>query len=143
MAPGEAVRVQRPHVLLAEDNAINQRVAARLLEKHGFTVETAEDGQAAVEAWQRGRFDLVLMDIQMPILDGYQATAKIRELERQAGIRTPILALTANAMPEDRARCLKAGMDGYIAKPIQGRELIAAVTNLLPPLTLLPPVTRG
>jgi len=143
VAPGEMVRLQRPRVLLAEDNAINRLVAARLLEKHGFTVATAEDGQAAVEAWQRGRFDLVLMDIQMPVLDGYQATAKIREIERQTGIRTPILALTANAMPEDRARCLAAGMDGYIAKPLQGQELIDAVTSLLPPLAPPPPVTRA
>jgi CheY-like chemotaxis protein len=107
------------HVLLAEDNKVNQKFAVRALQKEGHTVVVANNGREAVEAWQREKFDVVLMDVQMPEMDGLEATARIIELER-AGERdghTPIVAMTANAMKGDRARCLEAGMDGYISKP--------------------------
>jgi CheY-like chemotaxis protein len=100
-------------ILVAEDNPINQLVAVRLLEKHGHTVVVACNGREAVAAVQGGGIDLVLMDIQMPEMDGLEATAAIRAAEAGAGRRLPILALTALAMVGDRERCLAAGMDGY------------------------------
>jgi signal transduction histidine kinase/CheY-like chemotaxis protein/streptogramin lyase len=119
-------------VLLAEDNRVNRLVATRLLEQQGYVVAAAEDGLAALEAWQRGNFDLILMDVHMPLLDGLQVTARIRELERASGHHIPIVALTANAMQGDRERCLAAGMDGYLSKPIQMDDLLTAIEFVLP-----------
>ncbi len=113
-------------VLVVEDNRINQTVTRAILEKQGFVVETADSGEAAIEIWPRG-YDLVLMDIQMPGLDGYETTARIRKLEQETNAHTLVLALTANAMQGDRERCLSAGMDGYVSKPIQMDDLIAAI----------------
>jgi two-component system, sensor histidine kinase and response regulator len=110
-------------VLLAEDNAVNRRVAEAMLARHGHEVVTAEDGREAIAEWRRGVFDLVLMDVQMPETDGISATVAIRAEESAAGPRVPIVALTAHAMESDRQRCLEAGMDGYLTKPIQGQEL--------------------
>jgi CheY-like chemotaxis protein len=118
-------------ILVAEDNPINQVVAVRLLEKHGHTVVVAATGREAVAAVQGGGFDLVLMDVQMPEMDGFEATAAIRAAEPRADRRLPILALTALAMSGDRERCLAAGMDGYLTKPIQGDHLLQAVANAL------------
>jgi CheY-like chemotaxis protein len=118
-------------VLLAEDNAVNQRLALRLLEKQGHTVVVAINGKEAVEAVARERFDLVLMDVQMPELDGLEATALIRAQEQETGGHVPILALTAHAMKGDRERCLEAGMDGYLSKPIQTQEFVRAVDAVL------------
>ncbi len=106
-------------ILLAEDNEVNQRFAARLLEKRGHYVTLARNGHEAVDACQNNNFDLVLMDIQMPDMDGFQATARIRELQRPDSKRTLIIAMTAHAMKGDREKCLAADMDGYVSKPIK------------------------
>jgi CheY-like chemotaxis protein len=118
-------------VLLAEDNAVNQLLARRLLEKRGFVVTAVGDGQAAVEAFEKDRFDVVLMDLQMPRMDGFEATTAIREKERSSGERIPIIALTANALKGDRERCLSAGMDGYVSKPIRTAELFETIEKLM------------
>jgi PAS domain S-box-containing protein len=110
-------------VLVAEDNAVNQRLVARLLEKRGHRVTVTANGREAVEALADQTFDLVLMDVQMPEMDGFEATALIREKEKHNGAHIPIIALTAHAMKGDKDRCLAAGMDGYLAKPIRSQEL--------------------
>ncbi|MDX2171077.1 MAG: PAS domain S-box protein [Deltaproteobacteria bacterium] len=127
-----ATAPQRPlHLLLAEDNPVNQRVASRLLEREGHRVTVVADGRAAVAATATTRFDAVLMDVQMPHLDGLEATATIRARERSAG-QAPqvIVAMTAHAMAGDRERCLAAGMDGYVAKPVRRAELLAVLAQL-------------
>jgi CheY-like chemotaxis protein len=116
--------------LLAEDNAVNQRLASRLLEKRGHQVAVTASGREALEMLEKEAFDLVLMDVQMPDMDGLQATALIREREAANGVRTPIVALTAYSMKGDRERCLAAGMDGYITKPVDAAELIAVVESI-------------
>jgi signal transduction histidine kinase/CheY-like chemotaxis protein len=121
----------RMRILLVEDNAINQTIAVRLLEKRGYLVTVAPDGQAAVEAFQTGGFDLVLMDIQMPGMDGFEATAAIREKEKLTGGHIPIVAMTAHALVGDQKRCLAAGMDGYLSKPIRTTELSATIERML------------
>jgi len=120
------------HILLAEDNRVNQRVALHTLEKQGHTVVVVGDGQAALTALAQAPFDLVLMDIQMPVLDGLAATAAIRAQEQTQGAHVPIIAMTAHAMRGDRERCLAAGMDGYVTKPLKATDLAAAITQLRP-----------
>jgi PAS domain S-box-containing protein len=120
---GDAVERKALRVLVAEDNAVNQRLASRMLEKRGHRVTVTANGLEAVEALANGNFDLILMDIQMPEMDGFEATAAIRTREKRDGTHIPIIALTANAMKGDRERCLAAGMDGYLSKPIVPREL--------------------
>jgi CheY-like chemotaxis protein len=115
------------HILLAEDNVVNQRVARAILEKAGHSVEIATTGQQVVRLWEERVFDLILMDVQMPDMDGFEATAAIREKEKQAGSRIPVIAMTAHAMSGDRERCLDAGMDDYISKPIRGPALLDLV----------------
>ncbi|MGE3536593.1 MAG: response regulator [Candidatus Tectimicrobiota bacterium] len=124
------------HILLAEDNPVNQRLAVRLLEKLGHSVITVADGQAAVAALAQQRFDVVLMDVQMPCLNGLEATAAIRQQEQAAGRHVPILALTAHAMKGDAERFLAAGMDGYLAKPVTSEALATALSRLLSPTGL-------
>jgi two-component system sensor histidine kinase/response regulator len=119
------------HVLVAEDNAVNQRLASRLLEKRGHRVTVTANGHEAVEALANQNFDLVLMDIQMPIMDGFEATAVVREKEMHDGGHIPIIALTANAMKGDRERCLASGMDGYLSKPIVAQELDELLATFL------------
>jgi PAS domain S-box-containing protein len=112
------------HVLLAEDSEVNQKLAIGLLERAGHRVVVAGNGREALELFQRDKFDLVLMDVQMPELDGWQATRELRAIERKTGqAHTPIVAMTAHAMQGDRERCLDSGMDDYIAKPIRARQL--------------------
>jgi signal transduction histidine kinase/CheY-like chemotaxis protein len=117
-------------ILLAEDNVVNQKLAVRLLQKRGHEVTLAFNGAEAVKTWETGTFDLILMDVQMPGMDGIEATALIRRTEVFTGGHTPIIALTARAMPEDRTRCLAAGMDGYVSKPIQTEELMREIERL-------------
>ena len=119
-------------ILVAEDNKVNQALARRLLEKQGHTVSIAVDGREAIHAFENNTFDLILMDVQMPEVDGYQATQAIRRQETY-GHRIPIIALTANAMSGDRERCLAAGMDGFISKPIDVAELTEAISALCSP----------
>ncbi len=118
-------------VLLAEDNAVNRRLAMKLLEKRGHHVKAAVNGREALEAWEKERFDVILMDVQMPEMDGFEATAAIRIRERKTGQRQPIIAVTAHAMKGDREKCLKAGMDGYVTKPISITELEEVLSALL------------
>jgi CheY-like chemotaxis protein len=133
-----ALRTQRvreaPRVLLAEDNAVNQKVACRTLEKLGYRVDVAVDGQAAVDAWATGRYDLILMDCQMPVMDGYEASRQIRARET-SGKRIPIVALTAHAMKGADATCVAAGMDDYLSKPIDRAQLNACLERWLSPET--------
>ena len=105
----------------------------RLLEKQGHTVTVAGNGKEALAALDKEAFDLVLMDVQMPEMDGFEATAAIRRQEQATGQHLPIIAMTAHAMKGDRERCLAAGMDGYISKPFHARELAAAIDTLVPP----------
>jgi CheY-like chemotaxis protein len=135
MITRHALRAQRARsgnrILLAEDNPVNQKVAVRLLEKLDYRVDVVADGRAAVAAWQAGAFDLILMDCQMPQMDGYAATREIRKLE--AGkCRIPIVALTAHAMKGDEEKCRAAGMDDYLTKPIDRVKLDGTLNRLLP-----------
>jgi CheY-like chemotaxis protein len=123
-------RRSKLRILLAEDNAINQKLARRILEKHGHTVTVAGDGREAVAAAAKGEFDAILMDVQMPHMSGLDATAAIRAREGGSGKRTPIVAMTANAMKGDRERCLEAGMDGYVSKPIQADQLLEVLARV-------------
>jgi len=130
--PGFAARItsqsvakerRKLRILLAEDNAVNQKIAFRVLEKQGHDVTVAADGREALAALDRARFDVVLMDVQMPEMDGFEVTAAIRALELDTSRHLPIIAMTAHAMQGDRERCLAAGMDAYISKPIKSRDL--------------------
>jgi CheY-like chemotaxis protein len=120
-------------ILLAEDNAINQRLTLRLLEKRGHTVVAAADGVEALDALDKDAFDLVLMDVQMPRMDGFQVTGVVREREKLTGGHLPIFAMTAHVLKGDEERCLSAGMDGYIPKPVSPKELIAVVESVSAP----------
>ncbi|MGO8704349.1 MAG: response regulator [Candidatus Brocadiia bacterium] len=127
-------------ILLAEDNPVNQTLAVRLLEKRGYSTQVADNGRKALEMLEKaapGEFAAVLMDVQMPIMDGYEATAELRKHEAKAGRHTPIVAVTAHAMKGDRERCLAAGMDDYVSKPIHAKDLFAVLdrltTNAPPP----------
>jgi PAS domain S-box-containing protein len=127
----------RLKVLLAEDNAVNQTLAVRLLEKRGCSVTVAGNGAAAVETFEKQVFDVVLMDVQMPGMDGLEATRAIREMEKSAGTHVPIIAMTAHALKGDRDRCISAGMDDYVTKPIRTSELFAAIEKLTDPKSKL------
>lgn len=124
------------HILIAEDNVINQRLATRLLEKCGHTVTVVGNGRAAIAAFQEHVFDLILMDIQMPDMSGFAAITAIRELEQEKGTRTPVIAVTAYAMKGDRERCLAAGVDAYLSKPLHVRELMEVIARLTSPMEL-------
>jgi signal transduction histidine kinase/CheY-like chemotaxis protein len=117
-------------ILVAEDNPVNQVLVRRLMERHGCSVVGADSGRRALEALERQTFDLVLMDVQMPTMDGFEATSAIRERERVTGQHLPVIAMTAHAMAGDRERCIAAGMDGYVAKPIRASELIKEIHRL-------------
>jgi CheY-like chemotaxis protein/HPt (histidine-containing phosphotransfer) domain-containing protein len=129
----QEARPQRgARVLVAEDNEVNQKVAVRILEKLGYRVEVAENGLEAVEACRRSPYSAVLMDGQMPTLDGFEATRRIRELEGEDR-RTPVIAMTASAMKGDRERCLEAGMDDYVSKPVTPESLQAVLKRWVRP----------
>ncbi len=128
IAPNSPVALR---ILLAEDNVVNQRLATRLLEKRGHSVVVVGNGREALDALEKGKYDLVLMDVQMPEMDGLEATTKIRERERFTGGYQPIVALTAHAMKRDEERCLAVGMNGYLAKPIRPQELDALLEQYI------------
>ncbi|MCP4750445.1 MAG: response regulator, partial [Proteobacteria bacterium] len=119
------------HVLLVEDYKTNQLVAMRYLENVGCRVELAENGQQAVELFNRGQYDLILMDVNMPVMDGFAASRLIRDQEQSTGARIPIIALTANAFAEDREKCFAAGMDDFLEKPLQRKKLYAKLEKWL------------
>jgi signal transduction histidine kinase/DNA-binding response OmpR family regulator/HPt (histidine-containing phosphotransfer) domain-containing protein len=130
MPPSDTLRI-----LLAEDNVINQKLAVKLLQRQGHAVAVAENGRLAVEAWQAAQaqgtpYDLVLMDMMMPEMDGLEATRRMRELEQASGAHIPIVAMTANAMQGDRERCLEAGMDGYVSKPVKPETLFEEIQRV-------------
>lgn len=127
----DAIDCRGARVLLAEDNAVNQEVALAMLQHAGCRVTSAANGRAAVAQWLEQPFDLVLMDCQMPELDGFDATREIRAAETGERARVPIVALTANAMEGDRERCLAAGMDDYLAKPFKRSDLVAVLRRWL------------
>jgi len=121
---GKVVALQNRKLLVVEDNPVNQQVARGRLEKMGFDVHVAENGAAALDMLDLDRYDLIFMDCQMPVLDGYQATRRIREAEqRAASARIPIVAMTAHALAGDRDQCIRAGMDDYVSKPFKTEEL--------------------
>ncbi len=119
------------NILLAEDNIINQKVVFNLLKNYGHEITVVTDGKEAVSSWENNSFDLILMDIQMPKMDGFKATASIRERELKRGNHIPIVAMTAHAMKEDRERCLSSGMDEYIAKPIDPKKLKMIINKII------------
>ena len=123
-------------VLLVEDNAVNRIIATKLLEKRGHVVIAVENGALAVEATASDHFDIVLMDVQMPVMDGLTATAHIRTREHTTGVHLPIIAVTAHALDQDRQRCLAAGMDDYLPKPIRTSDLFSTITRFAPPAPL-------
>jgi CheY-like chemotaxis protein/HPt (histidine-containing phosphotransfer) domain-containing protein len=144
VAPTRARRPRQPsrpktsqarslRVLVAEDNATNQKLVLTLLKQRGHQVTVVENGRLAVETSAARPFDVILMDLQMPELGGLEATAAIRARERDTGGHVPIIALTAHAMAGDRERCLAAGMDGYVSKPLRPDDLFAAIDSFLPP----------
>jgi len=121
------------HILLAEDNVVKQKLAVRLLERQGHTVEVAGDGREALETLAKQSFDLVMMDVQMPEMNGFEVTAAIRSRERENGGHLPIIAMTAHAMKGDRERCFEAGMDGYMSKPIRVKDLLETIEKVVAP----------
>jgi CheY-like chemotaxis protein len=136
-APGSIARPSKNglaekqlNVLLAEDNAVNRQLAIGLLTRRGHEVVVATDGRQAIEAWKSARFDVVLMDVQMPVMGGFEATLAIRAEERTRGGHVPIVALTARAMSGDREACMNAGMDDYVAKPLKPAVLFEVIERL-------------
>ncbi|KAK9713045.1 histidine kinase osmosensor [Basidiobolus ranarum] len=123
------ISTSKMKILLAEDNLVNQKVAVRILEKYGHEVTIVSNGLLAVEAVESTKFDIVLMDVQMPIMGGFEATSRIRDMERVSGGHIPIIALTAHAMVGDREKCLSAGMDEYVTKPLRIDELVGTINK--------------
>lgn len=120
-----------PNILIVEDNDINSQILERLLEKKGFKTTLASDGIRALEAIEREKFDLIFMDVQMPLLNGFDASRRIRQHEKVMGSHTPIIALTANALAGDKEKCLEAGMDDYLSKPVDANELYEKIRIFL------------
>jgi CheY-like chemotaxis protein len=131
-SPGEQAEALPPlNVLLVEDGLMNQKLAIALMEKHQHSVVVANNGKEAIAALASRQFDVVLMDVEMPEMDGLEATAVIRAKERQTGEHVPIIAMTAHAMKGDRERCLEAGMDDYLSKPIRAQQLFETLESVL------------
>jgi len=120
-----------PHLLLAEDDPNNRKALGLLLKWANYSIDFAEDGLQAVKMWEQGEYDLVLMDIQMPHMNGFEATRAIREKERERGGHTPIVAMTAHAFKEDEERCLAGGMDYYISKPIDINKCVQLIRQII------------
>ena len=134
LRPGAELRFAGERVLLVEDNLTTQQIGKAMLRQRGLEVVIASNGLEAVAALEREQYAIVLMDVQMPELDGFEATRRIRRLEAAEGrARTPIIALTAHALPADRQKCLDAGMDDYLVKPYSGASLSAIVARWLAP----------
>lgn len=129
--PGINPLDRKLNILVAEDNLINQKVAMMNLKQLGHNVEIAINGRMAVDMFKSGNYDLILMDLQMPVLDGISATIEIREIEKQNKVANPIkiIAITANALSEDRNKCFEAGMDYFMTKPFRSEELINALKS--------------
>jgi CheY-like chemotaxis protein len=128
--PQRPTRLGRARILLAEDNVVNQKLAVSLLARRGYTVQVVGDGHAALEALDLGSFDLVLMDVQMPLMDGLETAKAIRLNESGTGEHIPIIAMTAHALKGDEEKCVAAGMDAYISKPIRPDELFGKIVLL-------------
>lgn len=128
--PGSSPR-QTFRILIAEDNLVNQKVAIYMLEKQGHQVTGVMNGQEALAALEKGNFELILMDVQMPVMDGFQATQAIREKDKKTGSHTPIIAMTAHAMKGDREKCLEMGMDDYISKPLNSQQLAETIARVM------------
>jgi CheY-like chemotaxis protein len=128
--------IQRPDsglsILVAEDNLVNQKLAVAMLQKVGHRVTLAANGDEAFTKWRDGGFDMIFMDVQMPVVDGFEATQRIRSGEKSTGTHTPIIAMTAHAMSGDRERCLNAGMDDYVSKPISRKALDQVISRYVP-----------
>jgi CheY-like chemotaxis protein len=122
---------EKARLLLAEDDPITRKVIGMMLQKSNFDIDIAENGLQAVEKWEKGNYDLILMDVQMPHMDGFAATGAIREKERENDGHTLIVAMTAHAFPEDEMLCRAAGMDAYISKPIDMKQCIALIKDLI------------
>lgn len=121
------------NILLVEDNVLNQKVVTFNLRKQNYSVITADCGSAAIKAYEENQFDLILMDIMLPEMDGFEITAEIRKREKEVGNqRVPIIALTANTLDNDRDKCIQAGMNEYLAKPFTADELIAVIKQFIP-----------
>ena len=132
-AVGEPAIFQGKRILMAEDNELNREIALEILGGYGFLLDTAENGREAVNkvaASRPGYYDLILMDIQMPLMDGYEATRRIRSLENKTLAHIPILAMTANAFEEDCAAALKSGMNGFLSKPIDVDEVVQTIQKV-------------
>jgi CheY-like chemotaxis protein len=127
----ETLSSARLRILLAEDNAVNQRLISRILEKMGHTVTVASDGAATLKVLSQQEFDLVAMDMQMPVMDGLEATEKIRLSEAGTVRHLPIVAITANAFDDDRRKCFEAGMDGYVVKPVSPKAIGDEVARVM------------
>lgn len=130
----QEIQFEGKKILLVEDNALNQEIAVTILEEAGFVVEVAEDGTIAVEKMKQavpGQYDLILMDIQMPKMDGYEATRQIRVLDKPYAAQIPIVAMTANAFEEDKEKAFESGMNGHLAKPIKIPELLKTLNQVL------------
>jgi len=118
-------------ILLAEDQPINRKIVIGLLKRYDWQILIAENGEEAVEKYSSEHFDLILMDVQMPKLDGFDATRQIRKIEENSGSRIPIIAMTAHAMKGDKEKCLESGMDYYITKPVDSKELIELIQKVV------------
>ncbi|MBC8017194.1 MAG: response regulator [Verrucomicrobia bacterium] len=127
----QPVEIIKPHFLIAEDDYVSRKAIGLMLQKADFEIDFAEDGLKAVEMWESGEYDLILMDIQMPRMNGFEATAAIRDKERTRGGHTPIIALTAHALKEDKDKCLNAGMNAFISKPIDFARTLLVIRETL------------
>jgi CheY-like chemotaxis protein len=125
-------------ILVVEDNPVNQKLLGLMLQQFGYTSAIAANGKIGFELYEKGPFDLILMDIQMPVMDGFEATAAIRERERESGGHIPIIAVTAHVMPGYREKCLAAGMDNYIPKPFKMQELKDIIAETLQQTNIAP-----